>query len=153
MAKLLHQVPVLDTGARGATISFAQRGLGDVLLAWKNEAWLAKGEFKADGFEIVYSSLSILAEPRVAVVDRVVDRKGTRAVAQAYLEFLYTAAGQDIVARNYYRPRNADVAAHYQDRFPTLKLLSIVDFGGWTVAQKKYFADGGMFDRVFTPGK
>ena len=153
MAKLLHQVPVLDTGARGATVSFAQRGLGDVLLAWENEAWLAQGEFKADAFEIVYPSVSILAEPPVAVVDRVVDRKGTRAVAQAYLEFLYTMAGQEIIARNYYRPRDSDVAARYAERFPKLQLTSIVDFGGWTVAQKKYFADGGMFDRIFTPGK
>ena len=153
MGKLLHQVPVLDTGSRGATISFAQRGLGDVLLAWENEAWLAVGEFKSDAFEIVYPSVSILAEPPVSVVDRVVDRKGTRAAAQAYLEFLYTPAGQDIIARNYYRPRNTEVAARFAQQFPTLPLITIADFGGWTVAQKKYFADGGMFDRIFTPGK
>ena len=112
MRALFRQVPVLDTGARGATNSFAQRGLGDVLLAWENEAWLARKEFGADEFEIVYPSLSILAEPPVAVVDSVVDRKGTRAVAEAYLEFLYTREGQEIAAKNYYRPRDAAVAAH-----------------------------------------
>ncbi len=153
MRALFRQVPVMDTGARGATISFVQRGLGDVLLAWENEAWLARKEFGADQFEIVYPSLSILAEPPVAVVDSVVDRRGTRAVAQAYLEFLYTKEAQEIVARNYYRPRDSAVAAQYAERYPTLRLLTIRDFGGWDVAQATYFADGGMFDRVFTPGK
>jgi sulfate/thiosulfate-binding protein len=150
---LFHQVPVLDTGARGATNSFAQRDLGDVLLAWENEAWLARKEFGADAYEIVYPSLSILAEPPVAVVDSVVDKRGTREVAQAYLEFLYTAPAQDIAARNYYRPRDASVAAHYAERYPALNLVSIQDFGGWDKAQAMYFADGGMFDRIYTPGK
>jgi sulfate/thiosulfate-binding protein len=153
MRALFRQVPVMDTGARGSTITFAQRGLGDVLLAWENEAWLARKEFGADRFEIVYPSLSILAEPPVAVVDSVVDRKGTRAVAQAYLEFLYTKEAQEIAARNYYRPRDPVVAAQYAERYPTLPLLTIRDFGGWDTAQTTYFADGGMFDRVFTPGK
>ena len=150
---LFHQVPVLDTGARGATNSFAQRDLGDVLLAWENEAWLARKEFGADAYEIVYPSLSILAEPPVAVVDSVVDKRGTREVAQAYLEFLYTAPAQDIAARNYYRPRDVSVAAHYAERYPALNLVSIQDFGGWDKAQAMYFADGGMFDRIYTPGK
>ena len=153
MRALFRQVPVLDTGARGATTSFAQRGLGDVLLAWENEAWLARKEFGADKFEIVYPSLSILAEPPVAVVDRVVDKKGTRAMAQAYLEFLYTKQGQEIAASNYYRPRDAAVAARYAERYPALPMLTIQDFGGWDAAQAAYFADGGMFDRVFTPGR
>jgi sulfate/thiosulfate transport system substrate-binding protein len=153
MRTLFRQVPVMDTGARGATITFAQRGLGDVLLAWENEAWLARKEFGADQFEIVYPSLSILAEPPVAVVDSVVDRRGSRAVAQAYLEFLYTTEGQEIAARNYYRPRDANVAARYAERYPTLSMLTIRDFGGWDAAQATYFADGGMFDRVFTPGR
>jgi sulfate/thiosulfate-binding protein len=153
MRTLFRHVPVLDTGARGATSSFAQRGLGDVLLAWENEAWLARKEFGADEFAIVYPSLSILAEPPVAVVDRVVDKKGTRAVAEAYLQFLYTKEGQDIAAKNYYRPRDAAVAAQYAERYPVLKLATIQDFGGWDTAQARYFADGGMFDRIFTPGK
>jgi sulfate/thiosulfate-binding protein len=153
MRALFHQVPVLDTGARGATTSFAQRGLGDVLLAWENEAWLARKEFAADNFEIVYPTLSILAEPPVAVVDRVVDKKGTRAMAQAYLEFLYTKQGQEVAARNFYRPRDAAVAARYAEQYPALPMLTIQDFGGWDAAQAAYFADGGMFDRVFTPGR
>jgi sulfate transport system substrate-binding protein len=153
MRALFRQVPVLDTGARGATTSFAQRGLGDVLLAWENEAWLARKEFGADQFEIVYPSLSILAEPPVAVVDSVVDRRGSRAVAQAYLEFLYTKEGQEIAAANYYRPRDSAVAARYAERYPAMRLLTIQDFGGWDVAQAAYFADGAMFDRVFAPGK
>jgi sulfate/thiosulfate transport system substrate-binding protein len=153
MRALFHQVPVLDTGARGATTSFAQRSLGDALLAWENEAWLARKEFPADKFEIVYPTLSILAEPPVAVVDRVVDKKGTRAMAQAYLEFLYTRQGQEIAARNFYRPRDAAVAARYAEQYPALPMLTIQDFGGWDAAQAAYFADGGMFDRVFTPGR
>ncbi len=153
MTALFRQVPVLDTGARGATNTFAQRNLGDVLVAWENEAWLARKTFGADTFEIVYPSVSILAEPPVAMVDRVVDRKGTRDVAQAYLEFLYTQQGQDIAARNYYRPRDQAVAAHYAERFPALKMVTIDDFGGWDSAQTAYFADGAMFDRIFTPGR
>jgi sulfate/thiosulfate transport system substrate-binding protein len=153
MHALFHQVPVLDTGARAATNSFAQRDLGDVLLAWENEAWLARKEFGADAFEIVYPSLSMLAEPPVAVVDSVVDKRGTRDVAQAYLEFLCTPQGQDIAARNYYRPRDRSVAGKYTERYPALNLITIKDFGGWDAAQAKYFADGGMFDRIYTPGK
>ncbi|HET7879947.1 MAG TPA: sulfate ABC transporter substrate-binding protein, partial [Acetobacteraceae bacterium] len=135
------------------TNSFAQRDLGDVLVAWENEAWLVRQEFGADAFEIVYPSLSILAEPPVAWVDAVVDRRGTRALAEAYLRFLYTKEGQDIAAANYYRPRDAAVAQKYAEKYPTLKLVTIQDFGGWDAAQSTYFADGGMFDRVFTPGK
>ena len=153
MRALMQHVPVLDTGARGATNSFAQRELGDVLLAWENEAWLARREFASDGFEIVYPSLSILAEPPVAVVDKVVDRKGTRDVAQAYLEFLYTPAAQKIIGENFYRPRDTAVAATFSERFPKLELVTIKDFGGWPAAQAMHFADGGMFDRIFTPGR
>jgi sulfate/thiosulfate-binding protein len=153
MRTLFRHVPVLDTGARGATNSFAQRGLGDVLLAWESEAWLARKEFGGDEFAIVYPSLSILAEPPVAVVDSIVDKRGSRAVAEAYLQFLYTKEGQDIAAMNYYRPRDVAVAARYAERFPALKLVTIEDFGGWDAAQATYFADGGMFDRIFTPGK
>jgi sulfate transport system substrate-binding protein len=153
MRDLFHQVPVLDTGARGATNSFAQRDLGDVLIAWENEAWLASKEFSADAFGIVYPSVSILAEPPVAVVDSVVDKRGTRAVAQAYLDFLYTPEAQDIAARNYYRPRDTAVAARYAERYPALNLATIQDFGGWDKAQAAYFADGGLFDRIYTPGK
>lgn len=150
---LFRQVPVLDTGARGATVSFAQRELGDVLLAWENEAWLAQEEFTGDGLEIVLPSVSVLAEPPVAVVDTVVDRRGTRALAQAYLEFLYTQPAQEIAAKRYFRPRNAEVAARFASRFPALKLATIADFGGWPAAQAGYFADGGLFDRVYTPSK
>jgi sulfate/thiosulfate transport system substrate-binding protein len=153
MRALFHQVPVLDTGARGATTSFAQRDLGDVLLAWENEAWLARKEFGADALQIVYPSLSILAEPPVAVVDSVVDKRQTRDMAQAYLEFLYTPPAQDIAARNYYRPRDQTVAATYAERYPALKLVTIQDFGGWDAAQAKYFADGGLFDRIYAPGR
>jgi sulfate transport system substrate-binding protein len=153
MRQLFRHVPVLDTGARGATNSFVQRGLGDVLVAWENEAWLARKEFGADEFSIVYPSISILAEPPVAVVDSVVDRKGTRAVAEAYLQFLYTREAQEIAAKNYYRPRDPTVAAQYAERYPAMKLATIQDFGGWSAAQATYFADGGMFDRIFTPGR
>ncbi len=153
MRELMRHVPVLDTGARGATNSFAQRELGDVLLAWENEAWLARQEFAGDGFEIVYPSASILAEPPVAIVDKVVDKKGTRPVAQAYLEFLYTPAAQRIIGDNFYRPRDQAVAAAFGERFPKLEMVTIKDFGGWPAAQAEYFADGGMFDRIFTPGR
>eukprot|EP01037_Dinobryon_pediforme_P008895 gene8895-8984_t len=150
---LFKQVPVLDTGARGATISFAQRELGDVLIAWENEAKLALEEFSRDAMEIVLPSVSVLAEPPVAVVDAVVDKRGTRAVAQAYLEFLYTRQAQEIAATRHFRPRNAEVAARFAASFPALKMASIADFGGWPAAQAKYFADGGLFDRVMTPPK
>jgi sulfate/thiosulfate-binding protein len=153
MRALFHQVPVLDTGARGATNSFVQRDLGDVLLAWENEAWLARKEFGANDYAIVYPSLSILAEPPVAVVDSVVDRKGSRALAQAYLEFLYTPPAQDIIARNYYRPSDPAVARQYAERYPTLNLATIKDFGGWDTAQARYFAEGGLFDSIYTTGK
>ena len=153
MRDLFQHVPVLDTGARGATNSFVQRELGDVLLAWENEAWLARREFPGDGYEIVYPSLSIRAEPPVAVVNTVVDKKGTRAPAQAYLEFLYTPQAQRIIGKHYYRPRDTAVAAEYAERYPALKMVTIADFGGWVAAQAKYFADGGMFDRIFTPGR
>jgi sulfate/thiosulfate-binding protein len=153
MRDLFHQVPVLDTGARGATNSFAQRDIGDVLVAWENEAWLARKEFGSGTFEIVYPSRSILAEPPVAVVDSVVDKRGTREVAQAYLAFLFTPPAQDIAARNYYRPRDPSIAQRYAERYPELKLATIQDFGGWDAAQTRFFADGGLFDRIYTPGR
>lgn len=153
MHELFRRVPVLDTGARGATNSFAQRELGDVLIAWENEAWLARRQFGADAYEIVYPSLSILAEPPVAVVDRVVDKKGTRDAAEAYLRFLYTPQAQRIAGANYYRPRLPAVAAEFAERYPRMNLVTIADFGDWKSAQAKYFADGGMFDRIFTPGR
>ncbi|WP_022720685.1 sulfate ABC transporter substrate-binding protein [Rhodopseudomonas sp. B29] len=150
VAKLYKQVPVLDTGARGSTVTFVERGVGDVLLAWENEAYLAVKEFGADKFEIVAPSVSILAEPPVAVVDSVVDRKGTRAVAEAYLKYLYTKDGQEIAARNFYRPRDPDVAKKYENSFAKVELFTIDDvFGGWTKAQKEHFADGGVFDRIY----
>jgi sulfate/thiosulfate transport system substrate-binding protein len=153
MRALLHQVPVLDTGARGATNSFVQRELGDVLIAWENEAWLARKQFGADAYETIYPTLSILAEPPVAVVDSVVDKRGTRVLAQAYLEFLYTPEAQDIIARNYYRPSDPAVAKQYAERYPDMKLVTINDFGGWDTAQARYFGDGGLFDRIYTNGK
>ena len=150
VAKLYKQVPVLDTGARGSTVTFVERGVGDVLLAWENEAYLAVKEFGADKFEIVAPSVSILAEPPVAVVDSVVDKKGTRAVAEAYLKYLYTKEGQEIAARNFYRPRDPEVAKKYENSFAKVELFTIDDvFGGWTKAQKEHFADGGVFDRIY----
>ncbi|AMG89566.1 sulfate ABC transporter substrate-binding protein [Bordetella bronchiseptica] len=153
VGQLLSHVPVLDTGARGSTTTFVERGVGDVLLAWENEAFLAREELGPDKFDIVVPSLSILAEPPVAVVDKVVDRKGTRAAAQAYLEYLYTPAAQEIIARNFYRPTDETVAARYASRFPKLKLVTIDDpiFGGWRKAQKDHFSDGGTFDQVYQP--
>ncbi|MFL6679137.1 MAG: sulfate ABC transporter substrate-binding protein [Burkholderiaceae bacterium] len=149
--KVYENVPVLDSGARGSTVTFAQRGVGDVLLAWENEAWLSLKEFGADQFDVVYPPASILAEPPVAIVDKVVDRRGTRAVAQAYLEYLYTPEAQEIEARNFYRPIDPTVAAKYASKFPKLKLFSIDDtFGGWTTAQKTHFADGGVFDQIYS---
>jgi sulfate transport system substrate-binding protein len=150
VGEIYANTPVLDTGARGSTITFVQRGVGDVLLAWENEAFLAINELGKDKLEIVVPSVSILAEPSVALVDKVVDRRGTRAVAQAYLEFLYTPAGQEIVAKHYYRPRDAQVAGKYAATFPKIDLFSIdAVFGGWQAAQKQHFADGGVFDRLF----
>jgi sulfate/thiosulfate transport system substrate-binding protein len=148
--KLYKNVPVLDTGARGSTTTFAQRGIGDVAISWENEAWLAVKELGPDKFEIVIPSVSILAEPPVAVVDKVVLRRGTRTVAEEYLKFLYTPEGQEIAARNYYRPRNAQVAAKHQELFPKLELATIKDFGGWSKAQKEHFGDGGVFDQIYT---
>jgi sulfate transport system substrate-binding protein len=148
--QLFANVPVLDTGARGATTTFVERGLGDVLLAWENEALLALKELGPDKFDIVAPSVSILAEPPVAVVDKVVDKRGTRAAAQAYLEFLYSPAGQDLIGQNYYRPVDAQVAAKYAKLFPKLQLLTVDQaFGGWGAAQKAHFADGGSFDRIY----
>ncbi|WP_295445384.1 sulfate ABC transporter substrate-binding protein [uncultured Thiodictyon sp.] len=151
ITRVYKNVPVLDSGARGSTTTFVQRGLGDVLLSWENEAFLALKEFGADKFEIVAPSLSILAEPPVAVVDKNVDRKGTREVAEAYLKYLYSAEGQEIAAQNFYRPTNAAVAAKYKDKFPQIKLVEIADLGGWAAAQKKHFADGGLFDQIYNP--
>ncbi|MES2098726.1 MAG: sulfate ABC transporter substrate-binding protein [Pseudomonadota bacterium] len=151
VAKLFSNVPVLDSGARGSTVTFAERGIGDVLLAWENEAWLSLKEFGNDKFDIVYPPTSILAEPPVTVVDKVVDKRGTRDVAQAYLEYLYSPQGQDIAARNYYRPTDATVAAKYAKNFPKIALFTIDDvFGGWAKAQKTHFADGGVFDQIYT---
>ena len=154
VADIFKRVPVLDSGARGSTTTFVQRGIGDVLLSWENEAILAVNQLGKDKLEIVYPSVSILAEPPVAVVDRVVDKKGTRAVAQAYLEYLYTPEGQEIAARNFYRPRLAGVAARYAGRFPNVELFTIDEvFGGWGKAQKTHFADGGVFDQIYQPGQ
>ena len=151
VAKLFGNVPVLDSGARGSTVTFAERGMGDVLLAWENEAWLSLKEFGPDKFDIVYPSISILAEPPVALVDKVVDKRGTRAVAQAYLEYLYSPEGQDIAARNFYRPIDTAVASKYAKSFPKITMFTVGDtFGGWAKAQKTHFADGGVFDQVYT---
>ena len=151
VGKLFQNVPVLDTGARGSTITFVQRGVGDVLLAWENEAFLALKEFGADKFEIVAPSLSILAEPSVAVVDKVVDRKGTRAVAEEYLKHLYSDEGQDIAGRNFYRPTSEKAKAKYDKQFPKIALFTIDQaFGGWAKADKEHFADGGSFDQIYT---
>ena len=149
--RLYKNVPVLDTGARGSTTTFVQRELGDVLLAWENEALLALREIGADKVEMVVPSVSILAEPPVAVVDTVALRRGTREVAQAYLGYLYSRQGQEIIARNFYRPRDAEVAAKYAQQFPALKLATIADFGGWTSAQATHFKDGGVFDQITAP--
>jgi sulfate/thiosulfate-binding protein len=149
VARLYKNVPVLDSGARGATTTFVQRGIGDVLIAWENEAFLALDEFGAGKFEIVAPSVSVLAEPPVTVVDKVVDKRGTRKVAEAYLNFLYTDEGQEIIARNYYRPINPAIAAKYASKYPKLNLVTIADFGGWTKAQATHFADGGVFDQIY----
>ena len=151
VSELYKHVPVLDAGARGATLTFAQRGLGDVLLAWENEAVLAVKELGPDKFDIVTPSVSILAEPPVTVVDKVVDKKGSRKVAEAYLNFLYTPQAQEIAAQNYYRPRNPQVAAKYAAQFPKVKLFTLKEvFGDWRNAQKRHFADGGVFDQITT---
>jgi sulfate transport system substrate-binding protein len=150
IADLYEHVPVLDTGARGATVTFVERGVGDVLLAWENEAYLALKEFGKEKFEIVAPPLSILAEPPVAVVDSVVDKKGTRGAAEAYLKFWYTKDGQEIAARNFYRPRDPEVAKAYENAFAKVDLFTIdAVFGGWTKAQKDHFAEGGIFDQIY----
>jgi sulfate/thiosulfate transport system substrate-binding protein len=147
---LYNNVPVLDTGARGATVSFVERGVGDVLLAWENEAFLALREFGKDKFEIVSPSVSILAEPPLSVVDAVADRKGTRAVAEAYVRYWYSKEGQEIAARNSYRPRDPEIAKEYENSFAKVELFTVGDvFGGWTKAQKEHFGEGGIFDQIY----
>ena len=149
LGKLFKNVPVLDSGARGSTTTFVQRGIGDVLLAWENEAFLSLEEFGADKFEVVVPSLSILAEPPVAVVDKVVDKRGTRKVAEAYLNFLYTKQGQELIGKHHYRPTDPEVAAKYASKYPKLELVTIADFGGWAKAQPEHFGDGGVFDQIY----
>jgi len=147
---IFKNVPVLDTGARGATVTFVERNVGDVLIAWENEAFLSLNEFGPEKFEVVVPSISILAEPPVAVVDRVVERKGTRSAAEDYLRFLYTPEGQEIAGLNYYRPRDAAVAKKFEDKFPKVELLTIDGaFGGWRKAQGEHFNDGGIFDSIY----
>ena len=142
---------MLDSGARGSTTTFVQRGIGDVFISWENEAYLVLKEFGADKFEIVNPSISILAEPPVTLVDKVVDRHGTREVAEAYLDYLYSEEGQEIAARNFYRPRLPSVAAKYADKFSKIELFTIDDeFGGWNKAQATHFSDGGVFDQIFS---
>ncbi|MEH0165962.1 sulfate ABC transporter substrate-binding protein [Roseateles microcysteis] len=152
--QIYSNTKVLDSGARGSLTTFTERGIGDVLISWENEAYLATKELGPDKFEIVTPSLSILAEPPVAVVDKNVDKKGTRKQAQAYLEYLYTPEGQEIAAKHYYRPRDAKVAAKYSKQFAAVKLITVDEvFGGWRTAQKTHFSDGGLFDQIYTPGK
>ena len=151
---IYRNVPVLDTGARGSTTTFVERGIGDVFISWENEALLAIKALGSDKFEVVYPTVSILAEPPVSLVDRNVDKKGTRAVAQAYLEFLYTPAAQEIIAQNYYRAIDKTVAAKYAKQFPAVKLFTIDEvFGGWAKAQAVHFGDGGVFDRIYQNGR
>lgn len=149
VGKLYKNVPVLDTGARGSTTTFVERGIGDVLLAWENEAFLALKELGPDKFEIVLPSLSILAEPPVTVVDKIVDKRGTRKVAEAYLQYLYTEEGQEIAAQNYYRPTLESVAKKYEKQFPKINLIKVDEFGGWQKAQATHFSDGGTFDQIY----
>jgi sulfate transport system substrate-binding protein len=154
LTKLFKNVPILDTGARGSTTTFTQRGIGDVFISWENEAYLAIKELGADKFDIVYPSLSILAEPPVALVDRNVDKKGTRAVAEAYLKFLYTPKTQELIAQNFYRPWDPAIAAKYASKFPKIPLITVdAVFGGWQKAQAVHFADGGVFDQIYQPGR
>lgn len=150
VGKLYKNVPVLDSGARGSTTTFVERGIGDVFISWENEAFLAQKELGPDKFEIVVPSLSILAEPPVTIVDKTVDKRKTRPVAQAYLEHLYSEEGQEIAAKNYYRPTLASVAKKYEKQFPTINLIKIDEvFGGWQKAQKTHFSDGGVFDKIY----
>lgn len=149
--KLFGNVVVYDTGARGATVTFVERGIGDVLIAWENEAFLTLKQFGEDKFQIVSPSVSVLAEPPVAIVDKVASRHDNYDVAKAYLEGLYTKEGQEIIAKNFYRPTDAEVAKKYESKFPKLNLVTIQDFGGWKAAQKKHFDDGGIFDEITKP--
>jgi len=149
VGKLFKNVPVLDSGARGSTTTFVERGIGDVLLAWENEAFLALKKLGPDKVDIVVPSLSIVAEPPVTVVDKVVDKRKTRKVAEAYLQYLYSDEGQEIAARNYYRPQSAAIAKKYEKQFPKVQLVTIDDFGGWQKAQKAHFSDGGVFDQIY----
>lgn len=152
ITKLFKNAPVLDSGARGSTITFAQRGVGDVLVSWENDAFLASKEFGPGQFEVVVPSVSILCEPTVAVVDKNVDRKGTRAVAEAYLQYLYSDEAQDIIGRNFYRPIAEKAKAKYADQFPRIDLVTIDgDFGGWPKANQAHFSDGGIFDQIYVP--
>ena len=151
VAALFKNVPVLDSGARGSTTTFVQRGIGDVLLAWENEAFLSIKELGADKVQIVLPSLSILAEPPVTVVDKVVLRRGTREIATEYLKYLYAPEAQEIIAKNFYRPTDEKVAAKHAAQFPKIKLVTIADFGGWAKTQKQHFADGGVFDQIYAP--
>jgi sulfate transport system substrate-binding protein len=152
LANIYRNAPVLDTGARGATITFARRGIGDVLVAWENEALLVAREIGPTDFEMVVPSISILAEPPVAVVDKVVNKRGSRAAAEAYLKFLYTREGQQLAAEHYYRPRSKEVNASYADRFSRLDLITVDELGGWAAVHKKHFSDGGVFDQIYRPG-
>jgi len=150
IGQLFRNVPVLDSGARGSTITFVQRGIGDVFISWENEAFLALNEYGKDAFEIVVPSISILAEPPVTVVDKNAKKHGVEAVAKAYLEYLYSEEGQDIIGRHYYRPISEQAKAKYLEQFPKLNLVTIGDeFGGWQKAQKTFFADGGVFDQIY----
>ncbi|MGA8474212.1 MAG: sulfate ABC transporter substrate-binding protein [Candidatus Cybelea sp.] len=151
VTKLYKNVPVLDSGARGSTTTFVERGIGDVLIAWENDALLAVNQLGRGRFQIVRPSLSVLAEPPVALVDGVVNKKGTRRVAEAYLRYLYSPTGQEIIARHYFRPRLASVAKKYARQFPAMNLVTIAKFGGWGKAQQEYFADGGVFDQIYQP--
>ncbi len=151
-SKLYKNVPVLDSGARGSTTTFVERGMGDVLIAWENEVLLGAKDLGQDKFDIVVPSVSILCEPTVSIVDKVVDKRGTRAVAQAYLEYLYSPEGQEIAAKRYYRPRSEAVAKKYSSQFPKVKLFTLVEIiGDWQKAQKTHFADGGVFDQIYQP--
>ena len=153
VTRVYKNVPVLDSGARGSTTTFVQRGIGDVLLSWENEAFLALNELGKDKFEVVTPSVSILAEPPVSIVDKVAAKHGTTEIAKAYLQFLYSEEGQEIGARNYYRPRSPQVLAKYSAQFPKVRLFTIDElFGGWQKTQKKHFEDGGIFDKIYTPG-
>jgi ABC-type sulfate transport system substrate-binding protein len=152
VTELYKHVPVLDTGSRGATVTFAQKNIGDVLVGWENEAWLAQDEFGKDQFDIVYPSVSVLAEPPVAVVDKVVDAHGTRDAAVAYLKYLYTSDAQEIIGENHYRPRDVDVLSKFRDELPAIKLFTVGGtFQDWMRAQKTFFADQGVFDQIYAP--